>query len=79
MRTLGLAAALMVALCAPGPVAGSEWFLEAGVGAFDAFDGDDEAVQGHLNVHFPAFWKAIGPMAGVSATSDGALYGYAGL
>lgn len=53
--------------------------ISFGVGAFAAFESDDRAAQFELQYRGPALVWWIQPMAGFSATTDGAVYGYLGI
>jgi len=54
-------------------------FLSASAGYFDIIDGEHSAFAGTLEYrHDKRFW-IFKPMAGAMATSEGAVYGYAGV
>jgi len=54
-------------------------FLSLGIGAYDVFQGDDSAVDFRLEYrHGKRLWL-FKPWAGIEGTSDGAIYGMAGV
>ncbi|MEE8500204.1 MAG: acyloxyacyl hydrolase [Kiloniellales bacterium] len=78
--SFGLVIALAVAAGAPGGVrADDPSFLTLGLGYFDMNKQDNEAVDFRLEYrHGQKFW-IFKPWIGVEATSDGAVYGAAGV
>lgn len=62
-----------VALAGSGPDR-----LEAGLGAFEAFD-DDPTLQGSLEYRFGSKLGFIGPALGLLGNTDGGVFGYLGL
>lgn len=54
-------------------------FLTFGVGAFDFLEREHRAAQFELQYRSGLKLWLFQPMAGISATTDGAVYGYAGL
>ena len=73
---LGLAFALL------GPAerarAADPAFVTLGLGAYDVFQNDDKAVDFRLEYRHTKVW-VFKPWAGIEATSDGAVYGLAGI
>ncbi|WP_291316563.1 acyloxyacyl hydrolase [Desulfuromonas sp.] len=53
--------------------------LEFGVGEFDAFDGDEDAVAGFAEYRFGRKALFVGPGIGLMANADGAFFGYGSL
>ena len=78
--SFGLVMALAVATGAPGGVrADDPSFLTLGLGYFDMNKQDNDAVDFRLEYrHGQKFW-IFKPWVGVEATSDGAVYGAAGV
>ncbi len=78
--SFGLVMALAVAAGAPGGVrADDPSFLTLGLGYFDMNKQDNDAVDFRLEYrHGQKFW-IFKPWIGVEATSDGAVYGAAGV
>ncbi|MEE9210083.1 MAG: acyloxyacyl hydrolase [Kiloniellales bacterium] len=78
--SFGLVMALAIAAGAPGGVrADDPSFLTLGVGYFDMNKQDNDAVDFRLEYrHGQKFW-IFKPWIGVEATSDGAVYGAAGV
>lgn len=70
----------VLALCATAPQAMAQdpGFLTFGAGAFD-FHRNDAAAQFELQYRPELKLWIFNPMIGASGTTDGALYGYAGL
>ncbi len=78
--SFGLVMALAIAAGAPGGVrADDPSFLTLGLGYFDMNKQDNDAVDFRLEYrHGQKFW-IFKPWIGVEATSDGAVYGAAGV
>lgn len=75
----GLALAFSAAPAQAADRSGEEpAFLRVGAGYFDVFD-DEDAGEFHLEYIFGEKLWLFTPMVGVMATTDGALYGYAGI
>ena len=53
-------------------------FITLGIGGYDVFQNDDEAVDFRLEYRGEKLW-VFKPWAGIEATSDGAVYGLAGV
>lgn len=53
-------------------------YLGFGVGYYDVFD-NDEAASFELNYQYDDIYYGLRPMVGVIATSDEAVYGFAGI
>jgi hypothetical protein len=53
--------------------------FSVGVGAFDVIEGDDDAVDFRLEYRHGGTLWLVKPWVGIEATSDGGLYGAAGL
>jgi len=82
MKNLALLAALcgLFALSAPAAMAQDESYLSLGVGIWDVTQNDDTATDFRFEYRHgdPMFWK-IKPWAGVEATTDGSVWGGAGI
>jgi lipid A 3-O-deacylase len=77
---LALAAGLALCVTAsPQAKADDPGFLTFGAGAFSFTESEDSAAQFELQYRSGLKLWLFQPMLGVSATSDGAVYGYAGL
>lgn len=73
-------AALAWAVFGPKPAHEDPDMLTLGVGSFDAVDGEARAVD--LRVEYRpdyAIYYLFKPLLGIAGTTDGAIYGYAGL
>lgn len=83
IQTLG-AAVMAAALVWTAPAAAQDRsddpaFISVGVGYYDAFQAEDEALDFRLEYrHDKKFW-IFKPWAGIEGTSDGAIYGLAGV
>jgi len=63
-------------------------YLVGGAGVFDAFEFDQEAAEGRLELRsgqklgaslFGWRFQGVGPMVGIAANTDGGVFGYGGL
>jgi hypothetical protein len=75
---ISVAAALALALAAGGAMAGEEpSFISFQAGIYDV---NDNQTAGQFNLEYRSNWKdwTVQPFGGVMASTDGALYGYAG-
>jgi len=76
---LGLAVGTATALAAPAAQAEDPALYKFGIGAFDVNKRDDTAVEFRLEYQGEAFWEQLKPIAGISGTTDGGAYVFAGL
>jgi len=75
---ISVVAALALALAARGAAAGEEpAFISFQAGGYDV---NDDRTAGQFNLEYRSNWKdwIVKPFGGVMATTDAALYGYAG-
>jgi lipid A 3-O-deacylase len=81
LHRLGFTLVAVVALCAAVPQAKAQepGFLTIGGGAFDFHRSETRAAQFELQYRPELKLWIFNPMIGASGTTDGALYGYAGL
>ncbi len=90
MRRTGTVSTLVLAtaLALAPAVAADEPQVVFGLGVFDALDGDELA--GEARIEWRSGWRAgdgllgawfrgVGPLVGLAATTDGAVFGYGGL
>jgi len=79
-RALLACAVVFLAALAAGPVhAQDPSFLTFGVGAFDAFDADNRAAQFEVQYRSDLKLWVFQPMVGANVSTDGSVYGYAGI
>ena len=77
--SLAVAALAGVLLLTTGPARAEDpAFVTIGIGGYDATQRDDQAIDFRLEYRHKKVWL-FKPWAGVEATSDGAVYGVAGL
>ena len=76
LAATGLASALL--LSAVAAKAEDPAFVTLGIGGFDATQRDDQAVDFRLEYRHKKVWL-FKPWVGLEATSDGAVYGLAGI
>lgn len=81
LHRVSLVLVAAIALCAAAPQAKAEepGFLTFGAGAFDFHRSETRAAQFELQYRPELKLWVFNPMIGVSGTTDGAFYGYAGL
>jgi hypothetical protein len=81
LHRFSLAVLAAIALCAAVPQAKAQepGFLTFGAGAFDFLETDNRAAQFELQYRPELKLWIFNPMIGASGTTDGSLYGYAGL
>lgn len=76
---LACAALLLTCIVATPARAQDPSFLTGGIGAFDAFDDDHRAGQFEIQYRSDLKLWVFQPMVGANVSTDGSLYGYAGI
>lgn len=71
--------ATFAAQAAPANPANATEYLTGSLGWYDLIDQDNQAALGGLEYRFLPLAYGLRPMVGVFATTDSAVYGYAGL
>jgi lipid A 3-O-deacylase len=79
-RALLACALVTLGAVAAGPARAQDpSFLTGGIGAFDAFDDDHRAAQFEVQYRSDLKLWVFQPMVGANVSTDGSLYGYAGI
>lgn len=76
---LGVATGVAASLMTPSAMAEDPALYKFGIGAFDVNKRDDTAVEFRAEYQGKAFWEQLKPIAGLSVTTDGGAYAFAGL
>jgi lipid A 3-O-deacylase len=76
--TLAFAAAISAPALACEPCAQKSEYLQGGIGYYDVINGNDSTVSGSMEYQGSSVYHGLRPVAGLLATGDGGVYGYAG-